>query len=318
MLSEDDNFFLKKGLCGIQNVGNTCFLNSIIQCLNSNRELFLIYKNNTNLKYSEFVKQWYILCSNLYHKNSLIKPVNFINELSRLLSIEKEYLNIGNQEDAHEILQFILEKLHEGLSKKVNIEIQGQIKTELDKKMYDSLKSWKLFFESDFSPILDLYYGQYISIVKNNKDEKSYTYDPFSVITLEICNGNNIYECLDNFTKTESIDNDIKKKMMFWKLPKHLIINFKRYNNYLQKNNKLIDYPKILDLNDYTLGPEKKKSKYELYAIANHSGNCSQGHYYSFIKNLDNNWYNFNDEIVSTYNSNLINSSAYCLFYKKI
>lgn len=318
MLSEDDKFFLKKGLCGIQNIGNTCFLNSIIQCLNANRDLFLIYKNNTNLKCTNFVKEWYSLCSNLWFENSLITPISFVNELSRLLSIEKEYLNIGNQEDAHEILQFILEKLHEGLSKKVNIEIQGKIKTELDKKMYDSFKSWKLYFESNFSPILDLYYGQYISIVKNNKDEKSYTYDPFSVITLEICNGNNIYECLDNFTKTESIDNDIKKKMMFWKLPKHLIINFKRYNHYLQKNSKLINYPDVLDLTEYTLGPDKKKSKYDLYAIAHHTGNYSGGHYYSIIKNLDNNWYNFNDETVSTYNDNLVNSSAYCLFYKKI
>jgi len=67
----------------------------------------------------------------------------------------------------------------------------------------------------------------------------------------------------------------------------------------------------------YVLGYNKSKYVYDLYAVSNHSGGCHGGHYYAFCKNNDNNWYKYDDNVVYTLNeSKVVDSSAYCLFYK--
>ena len=73
-----------------------------------------------------------------------------------------------------------------------------------------------------------------------------------------------------------------------------------------------------LDLQKYCIGYDKDNSKYELYGICNHSGMLTGGHYYAFCKNNDK-WYKFNDSDVSEISeSQVVTSSAYCLFYRKI
>jgi malate synthase len=71
-----------------------------------------------------------------------------------------------------------------------------------------------------------------------------------------------------------------------------------------------------LDMSPYIKGYEKDKYKYNLYAVSNHSGGMGGGHYWSYIKNIDNNWYKFNDNVVSTITKeNVVSETAYCLFY---
>jgi len=57
---------------------------------------------------------------------------------------------------------------------------------------------------------------------------------------------------------------------------------------------------------------------YDLYAVTNHFGSLNGGHYTAYGKNIDGNWYNFNDGSVGDANSERVQSSAaYILFYKR-
>jgi ubiquitin C-terminal hydrolase len=73
-----------------------------------------------------------------------------------------------------------------------------------------------------------------------------------------------------------------------------------------------------LDLSSYVIGYTPETYKYELYAVCNHIGNALGGHYTSFVKNANGNWYHMNDStITKVQESDIITQMAYCLFYRK-
>ena len=332
---EDINktFLHKKGFCGLNNLGNTCFMNSIIQCLNNTVPLLKYmfsedFNESTNplCDGHELVSELKLTMRNLWNKNNVYSPVNFFRELQSL-SIKKnriEFTGFG-QNDSQEFLQFILEILHEVMSTEINIEIEGSANNDFDTLMLEAYKSYKVFFENDYSQIIEIFYGQYftnLEIITEDKHEKNNSFEPFNMISLDMTDGaETLYNCLDNFTKSEIIIDDetqkIKKQVFFWDLPDILIIFLKRYDNNLDKITKKIDFPlENLDMSPYIKGYEKDKYKYNLYAVSNHSGGMGGGHYWSYVKNIDNNWYKFNDNVVSTITKeNIVSETAYCLFY---
>ena len=112
-----------------------------------------------------------------------------------------------------------------------------------------------------------------------------------------------------------------KKKLEIYHTPKILIIQIKRFSH-VNKINTKVDFPlKDLDLSKYILSKDKTKSiKYDLFAVANHYGSLTYGHYTAFCKNsIDEKWYEFNDSCVYeiTDLSKIVSSNAYVLFYKQ-
>ena len=80
----------------------------------------------------------------------------------------------------------------------------------------------------------------------------------------------------------------------------------------------MINFPlEELDMSKYVVGYNRDKYKYDLYGITNHIGGTGGGHYFSYVKNFDKNWYKYNDSVVSTLKiEQLVSKDAYCLFYK--
>jgi len=338
---EDSVIFYKKGLCGLSNLGNTCYMNSILQCVNSFRVFVRFFLSD---KYKDcingdkidhhMVEQWSLVCKGLYDKNCVITPSSF-HRCVQVLSRDKGLGTFSgfDQNDSQEFLQFFLETLHNGLSAEVLMTINGKPENDLDKRAIQALTCWKEFFKNDYSQIIELFYGQLYSTVTTDSDTEflSESFDPFSNLALEIPSNKerlNLYDCFDQFTKPELLDDfkqnpddtyKYKRVLNLWKAPEIMVLFFKRFNNDGSKNDVFIDFPlENLNISNYLVGYDKEDCTYDLQAISNHSGGLGGGHYWAYTKNLDNNWYKYNDNLVSLKQvDDVVTSNAYCLFYKK-
>ena len=143
-------------------------------------------------------------------------------------------------------------------------------------------------------------------------------------------------DCLKLFCEEEILNNDnmwycnrchkhkaAKKQIKLFKLPRYLIIQLKRFKNTLgffsssnEKNDSFIKYPiKDLDLSKYVEDKEGNLQKYDLYAVIQHHGEISHGHYTAICK-VNDIWVLYNDDSLLKIN-NPITNDAYLLFYRK-
>lgn len=328
------------GQSGLVNLGNTCYINSAMQLLIHApilREYFLSkeYKNDLNRgkQQTKFVKEYYRLLKGIYEEKCTVSPVSFVTNFKGLDSTFSGW----RQNDSQEALSLILETLHIALSSEVIIESYGEIKTNLDKLMVESIEAWKNNFKKEYSFIVNMVYGQYksslTSIEEENKGELlSNNFEPFAILNVPV-SGNTLYECMDEFVKPEILKGDnryrnekngklteVAKSLRLWKTPNLLFIGFKRFSFNNKKITKLITFPlNDLDLSAYIDGYDKDDSIYDLIGIINHFGGTTGGHYTAFCKNHDGFWYHFDDSTVSPIDNltSMISNSAYILLYSK-
>jgi ubiquitin C-terminal hydrolase len=351
-LSIKKNIYVGKGLCGLINLGNKCFLNSIFQCLSNTLKFtdYLLagkFKEDDPDSLNKRKVEYYLLMSylnlinNVWDENQLIKPKSFVENLSKF---HPKYFTL-QQQDSHECLLYILDILHKSLSYEIEVEIKGDVKSDVDILVKDSLNVWKNFYENEYSEIIKIFNGMIINDIKClkcNNSEKNF--EPYNTLSISLPEDSTVSldDCLKNyFEQNETVDTwkcekcnnkGCLKDNKLWTIPDHLIIHLKRFkkeeNGGIQGTSKInshVNFPLTnLNITQYLSPNKQNKSNYiyDCYAINYHGGNINGGHYWSACKNLDKNWYCFNDADISKYSNEnlenqLITKDAYILFYNR-
>jgi ubiquitin carboxyl-terminal hydrolase 8 len=337
--------YKNKGLSGLGNLGNTCFINSCMQVLSHTYELnyFLeqeTYKKKLKNNYdSILLLEWDNLRKIMWTNNCVISPGKFIKTIQKIAEIKGLEMFTGfSQNDLPEFLLFIIDSFHTSLSREIKMTISGKPENVTDKIAIQCFEMIKNMYSKEYSEIWNLFYAVHISEILNLETGKQVkiTPEPYFMIDLPIPENNklpSLIDCFNHYVEGEVLEGDnawyneeikekinIRKKIQFWSFPNILVIDFKRFNNSSQKNQILITFPlDDLDLSNYVIGYKKDIYKYELYGVCNHSGGVMGGHYTAYVKNANGKWYHFNDTTVSEVGlpDSIVSSKAYVLFYRK-
>lgn len=302
---------------GLVNMGNTCFLNSTLQCLTYTAPLVnycLDDEHNLSCKQAGFC----MMCELQRHikrcyenYGNAIKPQSILQKL-RMIA---KHMHWGRQEDAHEFLRYLVEALQKSCHSNLN----GL--TKLDK------------FSKETTVVNQIFGGFLRSQVQCLKcKEKSNTYDPFLDISLDIKNVPTLEKAFEKYVHPEMLDNEnaymctkckqkvpAQKRFSIHKPSNVLTVSLKRFDFHrmMGKITRQISFQEKLNIRPYMSNKQGEPVLYNLYAVLVHSGvHCNSGHYYCFVKSPSQIWYCMNDSMVSQVSAQrVLSSEAYLLFY---
>ena len=334
---------------GIENLGSTCAINSLIQIITRNDILRNIILNN-NFAEDTISDQLKEIIDLMYVKNNSIIPRKFLNTF---YNIFRDIFYQGEQIDIGELWTFLSDKisddmiaipetnninsladyLTEGVIYNSDIEFNNAIvNCKLLKKKYDY---YYYKFNKKNSMWQKSTQGFYLNTTRCiNCNLTFYNFEPFTSLNIDIPSdmlSPKISDMISQSLKEEVINGDwfcskcnkkcsYKKSTKLWKLPDVLVIIIKRFINIQLKNNAPITINDYLNFNKGSILSNKKDAIYLFSSAALHFGSLNGGHYSAICNTPEGNILYDDRNVVNIDIDNKINfknknSNAYILVY---
>lgn len=345
---------VKPKTSGLRNLGNTCFMNAVLQSLSNIHSFCGYIKQLPSLETKLAKKKHYTrqckdgdevflveelrktLVSLWQGSKTAISPEALFSVIWKVVPRFRGY----QQQDAHEFMRYLLDRLH------------TELLTLLPYPNYNSpfigAKGKSTIVTSIFGGLLQ---NEVTCLVCGMESKK---HDPFLDLSLDIptkytvknltsksTEGScDINDCLSSFVELEELEeselymcSNCKKKQKstkkFWirRLPNVLCLHLKRFRwntFYRVKVDTHVHFPLTgLDMTRYMLNNlhETRNScgghnDYDLAAVIVHHGSgAGSGHYTAYAVN-EGQWYHFNDSSVTSCDEEtVLKCKAYILFY---
>ena len=333
---------ISSSLTGLQNLGNTCYINTCLQNLIHCTPFisrFLEISNKIfekNIRPCPISDAFYELLLQIYdnnhnEQNDYINPCNFVD---KFCSLHNQFY--GNHEhDTQEFCRFLLQDFNCELNEVVSpSSYNKELPRSNKKEMFFNYR--KDCLSKEASLITDLFIGFFSFEYICECGYKEYTFSQFLDLPIQMnsnINGFDLFQMIQNnfyrkshvdmgenckFCKRTSKKNEI---MRIASLPQILIISLQRINQHNGKKNEVpVKFYEGIDLReiiDYELS-DGSSTKYNLFAVSNHVGEINTGHYYNYIK-IGKIWYCFEDSKVFQvgYQIEMNSREVYTLFYTR-
>ena len=325
---------------GLINIGNTCFLNAVLQAWSRCPPLLEIAPRRDSKKVPlvKALQQFF----QESQSQSLIKPTNVVSALLQVVhACDDDWYRPRQQADAAECIQYILDGIHDAMYRQVRITIHGtDTATAEQRAQVKALESWSSFYAKEYSPIVEHFHGQYqIRITCDTCKNVSERYEPWLMLKLPIPGGDTegakvpeFADCMNAALASEVIEGyacDTCKSPQtatmttrISKLPNILILTFKRFTNRGAKIRGQVDW----DLDALSLKPwlafrrcpftdKPVRDVYNTFAVLEHNGSARGGHYRMFAK--EETWIEADDESIRSVDvGNVVSPDSYVVFLR--
>ncbi|KAJ4911130.1 Ubiquitin carboxyl-terminal hydrolase 23 [Raphanus sativus] len=306
---------IRKIGAGLENLGNTCFLNSVVQCLTYTEPL-AAYLQDVGHEKRCHVAGFCALCAMQKHVRIALQASGRIVApkylVSNLRCVSRNFRNC-RQEDAHEYMINLLECMHKCC-----------LPSGVPSESSDAYRS---------SLVHKIFGGSLRSQVKCAQcSHCSDKFDPFLDLSLDISKADSLQRALSRFTAVELLDDGAKvyqcerckqkvravKQLTVSKAPYVLTVHLKRFEAHRSgKIDKKVEFASAIDMKPFVSGPYAGNLKYTLYGVLVHYGRSSHsGHYACFVRTSSGMWYSLDDNrVIQVSEKTVFNQKAYMLFY---